>query len=62
MILMSELVGLDQPASTTEPNATSATASNAFVTRTVRLKPPTLTIATAATAVIPTSRAWSGHR
>ena len=32
------------------------------MTKTVRVKPPMLTIATAPTAATPTSRAWSGHR
>src|SRR5688572_19742378 len=57
-----EVVGLDQPATTTEARATSATASRNFVTRTVRDSPPMLTSATAATAATPTGRAWSGHR
>ena len=35
----SEVVGLDQPATTTEASATSATASRHLVTTTVRVKP-----------------------
>ncbi len=53
----SEVVGLDQPAITTEASATSATASRHLVTATVRVNPPMLTIATAPTAATPTSRA-----
>ena len=58
----SDVVEADHPATITVASAVIATINRHFVTATVRDRPPMLTTATRATAMMATGRAWSGHR